>query len=193
MTKKQLAQFKKTLVDAGNDGILVNAEHIKALVASGLAEVNTAVAVNADGNVPARATAKLIEELGTKAAPAPVAEKPKFEIASDAPFVPGVRGGVKEEVYPFSKLEVGQSFVVPVSDDKATPEAVVEKFGSTVSSATRRFSEKTGETKLNKDGKTVEVLKATRRFTLRPVTKGQTYPNSTFVEPVSGARVYRTA
>lgn len=193
MNKKALKAFKTALVAVGANGMLVNAEHVKALVADGLAEVNTSIAVDANGNIPARATQKLIDEIGTKAAPAPVAEKPKFEIVADAPFVPGVRGGVKEEVYPFSKLEVGQSFLVPVSDDKPTPEAVVEKFGSTVSSATRRFSEKTGETKLNKEGKTVDVLKATRRFTLRPVTQGQTYPGSKFVEPASGARVYRTA
>lgn len=192
MNAKDLKKLKKSLVDAGTTGILVKPADVTELVSNGLVEVNTAVAPDANGLIPARATTKLADELGAKAA-APAVTKASFEIQNDIPFVPGVRGGVKEEIYPFSKLEVGGSFVVPVSADKATPEAVVEKFGSTVSSATRRFAEKTGQTKLNKKGVTVDVLKATRKFSLRPITAGQTYPNSTFVESVSGARVFRIA
>lgn len=191
MNAKDLKKLKNSLVDASTTGILVKPADVADLITAGLVEVNTAVAPDANGMIPARATAKLAGELGT-AAPAPVA-KATFTIDATVPFIPGVRGGLKEEVYPFSKLEVGQSFVVPVSEDKPTPEKVVEKFGSTVSSATRRFSEKTGETKVNKKGVTVDVLKATRKFTLRPITAGQTYPNSTFVESVSGARVFRVA
>ncbi len=192
MNAKDLKKLKKSLVDAGTNGILAKPADVADLITAGLVEVNTAVAPNADGMIPARATAKLAAELGAKLAAAPVA-KATFAIVDAVPFVPGVRGGVKEEVYPFSKLEVGQSFVVPVSEDKPTPEKVVEKFGSTVSSATRRFAVETGETRTNKKGKVVPVLKATRKFTLRPITVGQTYPNSTFVETVSGARVFRIA
>lgn len=191
MNAKDLKKLKKSLVDAGTSGTLVKPAYVADLITAGLVEVNTAVAPNAEGLIPARATAKLTAELGAPAA-APVA-KPAFDISEGVPFIPGVRGGVKEEIYPFSKLEVGQSFVVPVSEDKPTPEKVVEKFGSTVSSATRRFSEKTGSTRVNKKGVTVDVLKATRKFTLRPITAGQTYPNSTFKESVSGARVFRIA
>ncbi len=191
MNAKDLKKLKKSLVDAGTNGILAKPADVADLITAGLVEVNTAVAPDANGMIPARATVKLAAELGA-AAPVPVA-KATFAIDATVPFIPGVRGGVKEEVYPFSKLEVGQSFVVPVSEDKPTPEKVVEKFGSTVSSATRRFSEKTGTTKTNKKGVVVDVLKATRKFTLRPITAGQTYPNSTFVESVSGARVFRVA
>lgn len=195
MNKKQTAAFKKEIVAATATAgfLLVKADTVAALVTDGSIEVNTATAADANGLQPARATAKLIAELATPAAPAPVVAKPVFELQSGIVPVAGLRGGVKEEVYPFSKMEIGISFVVPVNDKMATPEAVVEKFSSTVSSATRRFAVKS-ETEFRKNDKGEQVAKMipTRKFTLRPVTAGTKYDNG-FTEPVSGARVFRIA
>jgi hypothetical protein len=77
--------------------------------------------------------------------------------------------GVKGEQYPFKFMEVGQSFVIPASKEKAEPWV---SFGSTVTSATRRYKD---------EGKV---------FRLRRVTAGDTYPNGA-VETTTGARVYR--
>lgn len=198
MTKKALIGLKSIILagTASAGFALAKQADVAPLITDGLVEVNTTIAPDANGMVQVRATDKLKAESAAPAtgAPAELVAKPVFAIDSGIVPVDGVRGGVKEEVYPFSKLEVGQSFVVPVSADKPTPADVVEKFSSTVSSATRRFAEKSAtETKTNRKGETVAVLVATRKFTLRPVTAGQTYAGSTFVEPVSGARVFRTA
>lgn len=175
------------LVAAGANGMLIKQADATELAASGDVEVNTTVAPDANGMVLARIPADKLATASTPAAP-----KAKFEITSGIVPVDGVRGGVREEVYPFSQLEIGQSFVV-AAEGTETPKDVVGRFSSTVSSATRRFSEESATTKQNRKGETVPVLVATRKFTLRPVTKGQTYPGSDFVEPVDGARVYRIA
>lgn len=198
MTKSELKKLKKSIVDGTNTAgfTLAKMADITALVNEGLVEVNTTIAADANGMVQVRATDKLKGEFAGGAAAQATEKAPAaiFNIEGGIPLIQGQRGGVKTEVYPFSKLDVGQSFVVPVSADKPTPADVVEKFSSTVSSATRRFAEKSAtETKTNRKGVVVPVLKITRKFTLRPVTAGQTYPGSTFVEPVSGARVFRTA
>lgn len=91
-------------------------------------------------------------------------------IDSDIPFVPRKRGQ-RAEVYPFSKLEVGQSFVVPVSREKPRPEDVVMRFASTVAVARKRLM---------------------RKFQIQPVTKGTKYPNGQ-EEYQSGARIFRMA
>lgn len=91
-------------------------------------------------------------------------------IDSNIPFVPRKRGQ-RAEVYPFSKLRIGDSFVVPVSKGRPKPEDVVLRFASTVAVARKRLS---------------------RRFQLVPVAKGHQHENG-FVEPRSGARVFRTA
>lgn len=197
MNKKQTAAFKKEIVTATTDAtkgfLLVKVATVAALVTDGLIEVNTSIAADANGLQPARATAKLIAELATPAAPAAAVVKPVFELVSGIVPVAGLRGGVKEEVYPFSKMEIGISFVVPVNEKSTTAEAVVEKFSSTVSSATRRFAVKSEtETRKNAKGELVPKMVPTRKFTLRPVLAGTKYDNG-FVEPVSGARVFRIA
>lgn len=192
MTKNETKKLKKSIVDGTAKAGFTLAKHtdVTTLVSDGMVEVNTTIPADANGMVQVRAT----EKLNSETALAVVADKPSFSINAGVPLIASTRGGAKEEVYPFSKLSVGESFVVPVSADKLTPAAVVEKFSSTVSSATRRFAEKSDtETKTNRKGETVPVLTTTRKFTLRPVTEGQTYPGSTFVELVSGARVFRTA
>lgn len=195
MKKAELAALKLTLIAAGENGTLVKQSDANELVKLGLAEINTAVAPNADGAVPTRATAKLMSETPAAAAPAAeAAAKPSFDILSGIPVIEGQRGGSREEVYPFSQLQVGQSFLVTANAGE-TAKQVVERFSSTVSSATRRYSVKSDtQTRKNKNGEDVPVNVPTRKFTLRPVTKGQTYPGvPNFAEPADGARVYRTA
>jgi len=139
---------------------------------------------------------------------APVAAS-KYEIITGAVLPPskrGNRGGGAPTQYPFDALEVGQTFFVS-NDDK--PNAV-KKLGSTVSSANARYAEPTGETKTVmrtkrgpgnkavkdlhtgenvKEQKSVPVKKATRKFTIRPVTAGQEY--GSFTAPADGALIGR--
>jgi hypothetical protein len=197
MKKAELTALKALLIAAGENGTLVKQADANELVKLGFAEINTAVAADAEGKVPTRATAKLMAEGQTSAEPAAAAvtapAKLSFDILSNIPVIDGQRGGSREEVYPFSQLAVGQSFLVPANEGE-TPKQVVERFSSTVSSATRRYSEPSAtQTRTNKKGEVVPVNVPTRKFTLRPVTKGQTYPGVDFIEPADGARVYRTA
>lgn len=154
---------------------------LKALVESGHVEADPNNIV--EGKIAVRATATALE------APAPIvaATKPviiRIEILTGLDIPIAVRGNSKEEVYPFSKLEVGQSFFVPIDS---------EKFASTVSSASRRFAVKTGETVTSKrTGQPTDVLQYTRKFTGRAVKAGQKYSNG-FVETADGTRVFRTA
>jgi hypothetical protein len=154
------------------------------------------------GKIAARATAKLLESnaagagatvrelqllrlFETDSAPANV-----FVLESGIPLPPAAKGGRRDEQYPFSKMGVGQSFFVPVTAKYPKP---WETFGSTVSSATRRFAtEHPTDKKKNRKGVEVPVLVATRKFTLRQVTAGQKYANG-FEEKAGGARVYRIA
>lgn len=196
LKKAELAALKATLIAAGENGTLVKQSDANEMVKLGFAEINAAVAPDANGAVPTRATAKLLEEHkgGVAAQAVEHAPKPSFDILSGIPMIDGQRGGSREEVYPFSQLAVGQSFLVTANAGE-TSKQVVDRFSSTVSSATRRYSEKSAtQTRVNKKGETVPVNVPTRKFTLRPVTKGQTYPGvPNFAEPADGARVYRTA
>jgi hypothetical protein len=98
------------------------------------------------------------------------------------------RGGKKEEIYPFSKMEIGDSFLIPATEDWPEPWF---SFASTVSSATRRYTEKSPtETIRNRKGQTVPKPIYVRKFALRRVTKGDKYANG-YVEPQTGARVQR--
>ena len=196
MTKAQIKALKKSIVDgtATAGFTLAKLTDVTTLITEGHVEHNTSIPVDLNGMVQVRAPDKLKAEFAAPAEAAPVVAKPVFAIDAGIPIIGRQRGGVKEEVYPFSKLEVGQSFVVPCDATKTTPLAVVEKFSSTVSSATRRFATVSAtETRFNRKGVIVPVLVTTRKFTLQPVSKGQTYPGSTFVEPQDGARVFRTA
>lgn len=111
-------------------------------------------------------------------------------IASDYVIEDGIpvparkRSGGMTEVYPFSKLTIGQSFFV-YNPGKT--------LSGTVSTATRRYSVVSEtETRTNRKGKIVPVLTPTRTFQLFTVTAGQTYANG-FVEKLDGARIFRTA
>lgn len=86
-----------------------------------------------------------------------------------ADFVMFTKRGIKGEQYPFKFMDVGQSFVVPVSDKHKEP---WNTFGSTVTAANRRYK---SENKL---------------FRMRRVTAGTTYDNGS-VETATGARIFR--
>jgi hypothetical protein len=104
-------------------------------------------------------------------------------------FVPSqARGGRGRSVYDFDSLEVGGFIFVPVSDDKPNP---AKSLASTVSSATQRYAEETGETKKNKKGEDVPVLRETRKFNVQSVKSGVAYGN--FTAPADGAVIYRSA
>src|SRR5580692_2366690 len=177
---------------------LVNPEHVAALVEAGHIEVNPTIKT-ADGKIAARATQKLLESHAAGpvavAAAEPVAAV-SYSLLDGIPLAPTKRGGKKTEEYPFSKMAVGQSFFVAATAGYPKP---WETFASTVSSATRRFSveatnpDGTVKTKANRKGVQVPELVATKKFTLRQVTAGQTYQGSTFVEVADGARVFRIA
>lgn len=140
---------------------------------------------------------------------APFTPKPRqgaYEIDTDV-AMPAPRGGRAGSVYPFDALEVGHSFHVPKTDEMPDPVATL---ASTVSGATARYAEETGESETVKrpvyqkdaDGKRVkgadgkliktgeeEVTVAKKRNTrvFRVVAATDKDPKG------PGARVFRTA
>jgi hypothetical protein len=111
-----------------------------------------------------------------------------IDAGTAVPIQAAKRGGKKEEIYPFSKMEVGDSFLIPATKDWPEPWF---SFASTVSSATRRYTEKSAtETIKNRNGQTIPKPVYTRKFAVRRVTKGDKYSNG-YVEPETGARVQR--
>lgn len=123
-----------------------------------------------------------------------------YEIDSDVPLATKRRGAIgtaRESVYPFAKLDIGQSFHVPVSKDMPKPNRTL---GSAVSNATKSFAvedlDGNGQKQFyaheikDKDGNVTGTeqrvkMKNTRVFTVRAV--GADDPRG------EGARVYRTA
>lgn len=174
-----------------------------------LIEVNTGMI---DPSNPAKAAARLTVEgvnyLTQNNQKAVDASTETFNIISGAVLPPSKRGntgGGAPVKYPFDKLEIGQSFFVPVSAKLPDP---VKTLGSTVSSANMRYAEETGETKqvnrAKRDGKkaaldadgnkimevvTRPVYKYSRKFTIRGVKAGETYGNWTATE--TGALIQR--
>jgi hypothetical protein len=156
------------------------------LLKDGLVEVNPE-AVDANGNIAARALNTAIEvhpEILVKE----TKQHRTFDIATGIVPAAIVRPPLpaREELYPFSKLEVGQSFYLA---------GEMKKYISTVTAANRRFAvpDVEGKMKTNRKGEIVPVLVPTRKFVLRGVTAGQTYEGSTFVEPAYGTRIFRIA
>lgn len=185
MAKSKKADVLKTIVDATNSPtgyILVDPADstILELVKSGKVELNATV-TDGSGKVAARSTAAAV-------APAQIV-KASFDLQTVGLPAPAKRGGHREEIYPFSTMEVGQSFHIAATDAKPNP---AESFASTVTGATRRFAVATGGVKKNRKGVEVPETKNTRKFVIRAVTAGQKYDNG-FVETAAGARIYRTA
>lgn len=182
--KKQKELLKNIKVGTNSEAghlMVERSEDLQALVADGVVQINENLT---DGN---QVAARSVENTEIKPNGSAL---PQFTLMQGIPLSPAQRGGRREELYPFSQMQIGDSFLVPVTT--ATPKPW-ETFASTVSSATRRFSAKSEtETRKNRKGTLVPVLKPTRKFTLRRVTAGDKYENG-FVEPASGARVFRTA
>lgn len=142
---------------------------------AGLIEVNGDMRDEA-GNVAARAI-EAATTTTTKAAPVS-----KFEIETgiEVPTKATRSGAGRSSVYPFEALEVGQSFFVANEGDKDA----YKSMSSTVSSANARFTEEvTGETRVNRKGKTVPVTKQLRHFMHVRAEK----------DGVQGTRVFRVA
>jgi hypothetical protein len=186
-----LNKKQRTLLKTIEDGtktpqgfIAVEAsEELTALHEAKLIEVNETPDEN--GLFPTR----IAGGAGSLNSPNGVAPMTAYEVLSGIPLAEAKRGGKKEEQYPFSQMNVGDSFLVPVTDAYPKP---WETFASTVSSATRRFASKSDETYKTKKGEMKHKLTPTRKFTLRRVEAGTKYPNG-YTEPASGARVFRVA
>lgn len=138
------------------------------LVAEGLAEVNPAIAdPSKKGRVATRATAKGVEQnaAATAAPEAPAASAGSQFVIEDSVPIPAVSGrGRIGSVYPFDKLNVGQSFFV------AKP---AKNLASTVSSANARYAEVVpGQTRKDRKGNDVPATKFTRHFIVRSVEGG---------------------
>lgn len=113
----------------------------------------------------------------------PVKEVAGYVIEEGIPVPARKRSGGMTEVYPFSKLAVGQSFFV-FNPGKT--------LSGTVSTATRRYAVAVeGETRTNRKGNIVPLFAKTREFQLFEVKAGQKYDNG-FIEKADGARIYRT-
>jgi hypothetical protein len=188
-----MAKVSKNVLKAIVDGTrgadqyaMIETGHAEQLVKDGYIEVNAAN--QKDGKIAARATQTLLEQFPLDSI-APV--KQVFTIDNGIVPPAAKRTGVKEEIYPFSQLQVGQSFFVPATKKQPAP---AKAFASTVSSATRRFSipHPEGKTRVNRKGVSVPVMVSQREFTIRAVKSGQKYDNG-FTEKADGARVFRIA
>jgi hypothetical protein len=182
MAKKQIlkAIVEKTKADSYH---FIDPQQFKDEIEAGHIIVNHEIK-DEKGFVAARSTTdQLGENLKTEAKATQT-----FDIVKGIKPPVAKRGGERKEVYPFSAMEVGDSILVPVSEKYPDP---AKQLASTVSAAARRFATKTGETKTNSKGKTVDVLDYTKKFIIRPVTAGQGYEGSEFVEPSDGARIFR--
>ena len=135
--------------------------------------------------IAVKPTEKLLAEVnGSNAAAAPAGDAPAEQPAKasvtleDGVALPAIsRQGLKGDVYPFAKMEVGQSFFIASTEKHPNP---AKTLASTVSSATRRYATPHAtETRTSKRGEVVPKLVPTKAFTIRAVE--------------GGARVWRTA
>ena len=196
LTKANLAVLA-TVVAAtqGNTVAYTSPKDHAELVAQGFVEINAGMVDN-DGNIATRATAKGIEMNGNTeqsntgaGSQTPAAPKPTFTLEAAAlPTVSG-RGGGRDAIYPFDEMQVGQSFFVPASAERPDP---AKSLASTVSSATRRYSEETGETRTDRNGNVVPKLRATRKFAIRARSAADEAKEG-FNHGQNGARIYRIA
>jgi hypothetical protein len=184
LAKKHLALLA-TIIAVQNDPARIAAEtpfdmqseaDVSKLVAEGLVETNAEIR---DGDkVAVRATEKGIalntENSGNANAneAGPTTAAVSFDLIEGAEL-PAGRGGRNRSVYPFDKMNVGQSFFVPATDAKPNP---AKSLASTVASANKRNA---------KDGG------SKAKFDVRKVTSGVAY--GTFTAPSDGALVKRIA
>lgn len=185
-TKAQINAALVAIVAAGADGTFTQPDIHGPLVTEGLVEINAGV-TNENG-VATRATQKGIDMVNNSTkAPQAQAPKPSYELQQAAlPPITG-RGRSSGSEYPFDQMEVGQSFFVAASADRPEPG---KSLASTVSAATKRYAEETGETKTTPKGNVIPVLKETRKFVLRTRTK-EAEAAEGFTHGNDGARIYR--
>jgi len=171
-TKKELDLLAAIVeATASEAGMLFASEKESAkLVELGLVEINVTITDDA-GNVATRATQEGVNAMSkTNETASPEATETKaagsFELESGIALPTVRRGGRGANIYPFDEMDVGQSFHVPVSEDKPNP---AKSLASTVSSATARYKDESGE--------------VTRKFVVRSV--GAEDPKG------PGARVFR--
>lgn len=160
-----LAAIVAATQDATKGFAFVGKAEADKLAADGLVELNADVAGTPEGQIATRATQKGIDSLSAAApAAAPSAGKSEFVIEDDV-AIPAVSGrGRIGSVYPFDKLNVGQSFFVPKA---------AKNLASTVSSANARYAvEVPGETRTDRKGNVVPKTKFTRHFIVRSVEGG---------------------
>lgn len=137
------------------------------LEADGLVETNADVPNTPEGQIATRATQKGIDSMKTQNSAETAQDngsKPEFVI-EDNVAIPAVSGrGRIGSVYPFDKLQVGQSFFVPKA---------AKNLASTVSSANARYAEPVpGETRKDRKGNEVQKMRFTRHFIVRSVEGG---------------------
>lgn len=199
----------KQIVENDKTGVIsyISAGDGKPLLDAGLIEVNNAITNPADASeVACRATdagkAKAAEGSGSK-----------YQIMTNVQLPPARKrgntsGSGAPTKYPFADLPVGGTFF-SANSEHAKGDAV-KALGSTVSAQNDKYSEETSQTKtitravrdkqtkkaiIGEDGKkvmeTVElpVKKYNRKFTIRPVAKGQKLGDWT--APEDGALVGR--
>lgn len=186
---KKLQETLAKIVEATNgpEGLLyVDQKAVQKLIDAGLIEINPDMRDGAD-NVAARATQKASEPAMNAPVSSAVvaAASAAFAIASVA-MPTAKRGGRTGETYPFDKLEKGQSFFVPATEDRPNP---AKSLASTVTSANERYSEVIeGQTRQNRKGNIVPATKPVREFAIRSIEDGAPWGHT----GVKGAAIFRT-
>lgn len=189
LTKVQIALLGSIVAATAEGSFLhTSTKDHGALLKQGLVEVNTEIA-NEAGEYATRATAEGIQahdELSKEGETVEPTVKPTFTIAANVEIPANTRRRRNaEEQYPFSQLEIGQSFFVPNSDDK--PDAF-KSLGSTIHSANRRYSEVVeGQFTTNAKGEQVAATRQLRKFVTARVADGAAWGHA----GVEGAGVWR--
>lgn len=195
LTKAQTALLEAIFAATNAGGYeFANGKDQKALLGAGLVEANAAI-TNDSGATATRTTDAgnaYVNELyanqsnQTGGQVEQTTAKPSFAIVADVAIPAVTRTRTAQSLYPFDALEVGQSFFVPVSEEKPEP---AKSLASTVTSANDRYSyEIEGETEVNRKGETVPKKGFNRRFVVRAVEDGAAWGHA----GVAGAGVWRT-
>lgn len=161
MAKKPTVKEKKLLAAIASGEIVNAAENqLTNLLANGLVEINTSIK-DEEGFPAVRATESGKELIAGKSSEPK--EKPVFELQTGFEPPAKKRGGRSGSVYPFEKMEVGQSFHIPATEDRPEP---WKSLASSVSAATAKFSvvDPDGKTRTNRNGKEVPVMIPTKEF-----------------------------
>jgi hypothetical protein len=152
--------------------------------AAGIAAIDGPAAGATGGPVPPVVPPNAVPQAGA----IPSVSTSKFSLEKGIGIPATKRGGMKGETYPFSQMEVGDSFFVPATEKRPDP---AKALGSTLFSAALRFATKVvGQTRTNKKGREVPVYTFSRKFKVRPVA-AVAATDTTPAQP-AGARIWRT-